>query len=69
MEYDELPTHVMAILERYNETWDSTDEYSNCMKLEKELAEIGWQMTWGLDGIPGDFEPMPGCLQEGQDVH
>lgn len=60
MDYEDLPPQVVEILDRYNETWEETDAYSSCTALEKELAAVGWQMEWGLDGIPGDFEPIPG---------
>jgi hypothetical protein len=50
--YEELPTEVQAILDKYSEM-DNT--YENCGNLVGELETIGWTCEYGLSAEPYDL--------------
>jgi len=50
--YDELPTAVQAILDKYAEM-DFT--YENCGNLIDELEVLGWTCDYSLDAQPYDL--------------
>jgi hypothetical protein len=50
--YDELPTEVQAILDKYAEM-DFT--YENCGNLIDELEVLGWTCDYGQDAQPYDL--------------
>lgn len=53
--YDELPTEIKEVLDKYAEM-DNT--YENCGNLVEDLEELGWTCEYGLDAEPYDLRQL-----------
>jgi hypothetical protein len=53
--YDELPTEIKEVLDKYAEM-DNT--YENCGNLVDELEVLGWTCEYGLDAEPYDLRQL-----------
>lgn len=52
-QWELLPAHVLAIIERMNEQQDKGKwDYEDCEHYRKELNKIGYTYDFGLDAEP-----------------
>ena len=47
-----LPANVQAVIEKFQEDWDSGDGYKKCQQMEDELKPLGYTFSWYLDAEP-----------------
>lgn len=52
--HNQLPKDVLSVLERYESVFmdGCIDTYEGCVKMQREMNELGYDFEWGLDAIP-----------------
>lgn len=63
---DELPGSVRAAIDEFNERSESgkEDSYKLCERLQQELNNLGYDMEYGLDGVPHGLRDAPELLDD-----
>lgn len=59
-----LPEGVRAVLDSFEQKFESDEEdaYTLCHQMQVALNELGYDMDYGLDGIPYDLHEAPELL-------
>jgi hypothetical protein len=50
--YEELPLKVIRILDKFEKLEGEMDGYEICRQMDEELAPLGYEFDWELEGQP-----------------
>lgn len=63
---DSLPDDVRAVLDHFSEKFevDDGDAYLLCKDMQLALNELGYEMDYGLDGVPYGLHEDPDLMEQ-----